>query len=92
MNPPFRQLLNFSRKHELTLTSVSLNEVINEVIGLIEYSAEEKHIQVEKQFQENLTPILGDKHLLEQVALNLGTKRHRGNAKRRRTDIQYGHN
>lgn len=67
-----RQLLNFSRKHELTLTSVSLNEVINEVIGLIEYSAEEKHIQVEKQFQENLTPILGDKHLLEQVALNLG--------------------
>ena len=67
-----RQLLNFSRKHELTLTSVSLNEVINEIIGLIEYSAEEKHIQVQKQFQENLTPILGDKHLLEQVALNLG--------------------
>lgn len=66
------QLLNFSRKHELTLTSVSLNEVINEVIGLIEYSAEGKHIQIERRFQDNLTPILGDKHLLEQVALNLG--------------------
>ncbi len=67
-----RQLLNFSRKHELTLTTVSLNEVINEVIGLIEYSTEEKHIQIERRFQDSLTPILGDKHLLEQVALNLG--------------------
>ena len=66
------QLLNFSRKHELTLTSVSLNEVINEVIGLIEYSAEGKHIQIARRLQDNLTPILGDKHLLEQVALNLG--------------------
>ena len=67
-----RQLLNFSRKHELTLTSVSLNEVINEVIGLIDYSVEGRHIQIERRFQDNLTSILGDKHLLEQVALNLG--------------------
>ena len=67
-----RQLLNFSRKHELTLTSVSLNEVINEVIGLIDYSVEGRHIQIERRFQDNLTSIIGDKHLLEQVALNLG--------------------
>ena len=67
-----RQLLNFSRKHELTLTSVSLNEVINEVIGLIDYSVEGRHIQIERRFKDNLTSILGDKHLLEQVALNLG--------------------
>lgn len=65
------QLLDFSRQHELTLTSISLNEVVNEVVGLIEYSTEEKGIKIEKRFQPDLDPILGDKHLLEQVVLNL---------------------
>lgn len=66
------KLLNFSRKHELTLTLISLNEVVDEVVGLIEYSAEEKDIRIEKQFQPNPKRIHGDKHLLGQVVLNLG--------------------
>jgi signal transduction histidine kinase len=65
------QLLNFSRQRDLELTSVSLNEVVNEVVGLIAYSADEKGIQIKKHFQEELDLILGDKHLLEQVVLNL---------------------
>ena len=65
------QLLNFSRQRDLALTSVSLNEVVSEVVGLIGYSAEEKGIQIEKHFQKDLDLIRGDKHLLEQVALNL---------------------
>jgi signal transduction histidine kinase len=65
------QLLNFSRQRDLALTSVSLNEVVSEVVGLIAYSAEEKGIQIEKHFQKDLDLIRGDKHLLEQVALNL---------------------
>ena len=65
------QLLNFSRQRDLELTSVSLNEVVNEVVGLITYSADEKGIQIKKHFQEELDLILGDKHLLEQVVLNL---------------------
>ena len=32
-----KQLLDFSRHHELSLASISLNEVVEEVIGLIEY-------------------------------------------------------
>lgn len=35
-------------------------------------SEAEKDIQIEKRFQGDLEPILGDKHLLEQVVLNLG--------------------
>ncbi len=66
------QLLNFSRKHELALTLIPLNEVVDEVAVLIAYSADEKGIRIEEQFQADLTPILGDKHLLEQVVLNLG--------------------
>ena len=65
------QLLNFSRQRDLELTSVSLNEVVKEVVSLIVYSADEKGIQIEKDFQEDLDLIRGDKHLLEQVVLNL---------------------
>jgi signal transduction histidine kinase len=65
------QLLNFSRQRDLALTSVSLNEVVAEVVSLIAYSADEKGIQIKKHFQEELDLILGDKHLLEQVVLNL---------------------
>ena len=65
------QLLNFSRQRDLALTSVSLNEVVSEVVGLIAYSAEEKGIQIENHFQKDLDLIRGDKHLLEQVVLNL---------------------
>ncbi|MCZ6678668.1 MAG: ATP-binding protein [Candidatus Poribacteria bacterium] len=66
------QLLDFSRKHELALAPISLNDVVDEVVSLIKYSAEEKGIQIVKHFQKDLDLILGDKHLLEQVVLNLG--------------------
>ena len=66
------QLLNFSRKHELALTSIFLNEVVNEAVRLIEYGAEEKGVRIEKRLESNLERIYGDKHLLEQVILNLG--------------------
>ncbi len=65
------KLLDFSRPHELTLTSINLNDIVNETIGLIEYGASEKGIQIEKDFQNNISLIHGDKHLLEQVILNL---------------------
>lgn len=66
-----KQLLDFSRHHELSLTSISLNEVVDEVTGLIEYSAQEKGIKIEKRYHSDHASILGDKHLLEQVVLNL---------------------
>ena len=66
-----KQLLDFSRHHELSLTSISLNEVVDEVTGLIEYSAQEKGIKIEKRYHSDYASILGDKHLLEQVVLNL---------------------
>ncbi len=66
-----KQLLDFSRHHELCLAPLSLNDVVHEVVRLIEYSAQEKGINIEKRFCSNLALILGDKHLLEQVVLNL---------------------
>ena len=65
------KLLDFSRPHELTLTAININDVVNETIGLIEYGAAEKGIQIETEFQDQLALIHGDEHLLEQVILNL---------------------
>lgn len=65
------KLLDFSRPHELSLSAINLNDVVNETIGLIEYGASEKGIQIEKDFQNQISSIHGDKHLLEQVILNL---------------------
>lgn len=65
------KLLDFSRPHELTLTAINLNDVVNETIGLIEYGAIEKGIKIEKNYQKHISLIHGDKHLLEQVILNL---------------------
>ena len=65
------KLLDFSRPHELTLSAIDLNDVVNETIGLIEYGATEKGIKIEKDFQHQISLIHGDKHLLEQVVLNL---------------------
>ena len=65
------QLLDFSRPHQLALKWVSLNDVVNEVANLVEYSTEKKDIQIVYRLQQDLSPILADKHLLEQVVLNL---------------------
>lgn len=65
------KLLDFSRPHELMLTAVNLNDVVNETIGLIEYGASEKGIKIEKDYRDQIALIRGDKHLLEQVILNL---------------------
>ena len=65
------KLLDFSRPHELTLTAINLNDVVNETIGLIEYGASEKGIKIEKDYRDQIALIHGDKHLLEQVILNL---------------------
>jgi len=65
------KLLDFSRTHELKLTTINLNEVVNETIGLIEYGAAEKGVKIEKNYQKHISQIHGDKHLLEQVILNL---------------------
>lgn len=66
-----RQLLDFSRPHELTVTDVNLNHTVDRTIALIEYKATAQGIQIQKAFQHDLTTIPGDKHLLEQLTLNL---------------------
>ena len=65
------KLLNFSRPHELSLNTIDLNEVVSETIGLLEYGASEKGIVVEKELDDYISRLHGDRHLLEQVILNL---------------------
>ncbi|MBU1156913.1 MAG: PAS domain S-box protein [Proteobacteria bacterium] len=64
-------LREFGRKHEVTAESISLNEPIQGVLGLLGQQLRVHNIQVETDLDPNLPPILGDVNRLEQVFINL---------------------
>jgi PAS domain S-box-containing protein len=63
--------LKFTRPEDLQLTSVSLPELVGEVVRLISAEARADGIDVETRFSEDLLPIYGDRELLQQVLHNL---------------------
>jgi PAS domain S-box-containing protein len=63
--------LKFTRPEDLQLTSVSLPELIGEVVRLISAEARAAGIDVETRFSKDLLPIYGDRELLQQVLHNL---------------------
>ncbi len=65
-----KQLLDFSKQTELIKTSVSINDLIENVLRLTEYLISKKGIQVVKKF-ENIPQILLDQNKIEQVFLNI---------------------
>ena len=66
-----RQLLDFSRRHELSLQPTDVNAVVEEALSMADYSLREHKIAVEKELEADLPPIVGDAHHLQQVFLNL---------------------
>ena len=75
------KLLDFSRPHELSLSAINLNDVVNETIGLIEYGASEKGIQIEKDFQNQISHIHGDKQPIGTSHSQPIIKRYNSNAR-----------
>ncbi|MEW6262595.1 MAG: response regulator [Thermodesulfobacteriota bacterium] len=63
-------LLTFSRQVEPELRLIDLNQVIRDVVVILERTIP-KMIGLETNLAENLTPIRGDVHQLEQVLMNL---------------------
>lgn len=66
-----RQLLDFSRKHDLTLQPTDVNRVVEDTLRLAEYGLRKGKVMVEKDLDPALPPIKGDAHHLQQVFLNL---------------------
>lgn len=66
-----RQILNYSRKQDLNLKEVCLDEVISKSLLLVTYRLEKNQIKFEQHIPENCPRILGSAHHLEQIFVNL---------------------
>ncbi|MBU1273933.1 MAG: PAS domain S-box protein [Proteobacteria bacterium] len=64
-------LREFGRKHEVSAESISINEPIQGVLGLLGQQLRVHDIRVETALEPNLPPILGEVNRLEQVFINL---------------------
>jgi signal transduction histidine kinase len=66
-----RSLLEFSRASTGNLQQLSLNELVEKVCYLIEHEFNLENIKIKLNLQANLTDIMGDSQLLQQVIFNL---------------------
>jgi len=68
-----RNLLTFARKGPAEQSRVDINEVAQRTLMLMSYDLRLKDIEVEKDLAATLPEVLGDRHALQQVMLNLLT-------------------
>ena len=64
-------LLNFSRTGAAEFTEVNLNAVVEETLSLVAHPFKTAHVQVMRNLQQELPPVLGSNNKLQQVFLNL---------------------
>lgn len=63
--------LRFTRPEDLSLTSVSLDELLAEVVRLVSAEASASEITIETEVASDLPSVYGDRELLQQVFFNL---------------------
>jgi two-component system NtrC family sensor kinase len=68
-----RNLLTFARKGSTERVPVDLNDVIRRTLQLTAYELKMKDVTVERELSGALPEVLGDRHGLQQVVLNLVT-------------------
>jgi PAS domain S-box-containing protein len=66
-----RQLLEFSQQHEPERTPTDLNAVIDRVLVLTNHAFVASHIRLDKQLDRSLPSLMVDRHMMEQVLMNL---------------------
>ncbi|HYE31802.1 MAG TPA: ATP-binding protein [Methylomirabilota bacterium] len=66
-----QNLLSFSRQHPPERRPVSLNDVLESVVDLLQYELRTSNIDVTKNFDPALPRVSADSHQLQQVFLNI---------------------
>ncbi len=64
-------ILNLSRQPGPALRRLEINNLLKEILGLTWPGLGMKNVTVKERFSEDLPPVLGDAHQLQQVFLNL---------------------
>jgi PAS domain S-box-containing protein len=66
-----RQLLDFSQQYDPELAPTEVNAVIERVLTLTSYAFEGTRVRLHRELGNELPPLLADRHMLEQVLMNL---------------------
>jgi PAS domain S-box-containing protein len=66
-----RQLLDFSQQHEPELSLTGINNVVDRVLVLTNHLFAPNHIALEKHLGRDLPDLMVDRHMIEQVLMNL---------------------
>jgi len=66
-----RNLLDFARQSEPSLTEVNINEVVDRAFSLVGHQADLQNIEVIKEFSPSLPTVMADYDQLQQVCANL---------------------
>ncbi|OGW64282.1 MAG: hypothetical protein A3H49_05715 [Nitrospirae bacterium RIFCSPLOWO2_02_FULL_62_14] len=66
-----RQLLDFSQQHDPEFSPANINDVVERVLVLTEHALDAKQIGLDKQLQRDLPALMVDRHMMEQVLMNL---------------------
>jgi PAS domain S-box-containing protein len=66
-----RQLLDFSQQHEPEFSPANINDVVERVLVLTEHAVAARKIGLDKQLQRDLPALMVDRHMMEQVLMNL---------------------
>lgn len=66
-----RQLLDFSQQHEPELSATDINAVVDRVLVLTTHAFLANNIKLVKDLQSDLPPLMIDRHMIEQVLMNL---------------------
>ena len=65
-----RQLLAFARRRHFAKAPVDINQVIEEVLGILSHSLP-KNLVIEKDLPAGLSPVMGDHGQMNQVIMNI---------------------
>jgi two-component system NtrC family sensor kinase len=68
-----RNLLTFARKGPAERSRLDLNDVVQRTLLLMSYDLRLRDVETETLLPEDLPPVVGDRHALQQVVLNLLT-------------------
>ncbi len=66
-----RQLLDFSQQHDPALSVTDLNAVVERVLVLTDHAFTANRIRLEKRLSPDLPSVMADRHMIEQVLMNL---------------------
>ncbi len=66
-----RQLLDFSQQHDPEFSSTDINAVVERVLVLTNHALLANQIRLDKQLPPDLPELMVDRHMMEQVLMNL---------------------